>query len=132
MLLPKLISFTAVGLVAAATLLVAQARGPGDAQWQGGRGARRNGPLVQLTRSLDLTPEQRAQVLPIVAQAGPQIRAIRQEARQKVVAVREATMAQVRPILTPEQQQKLDALRQARAKMQEARRELRLAVNRRG
>lgn len=81
--------------------------------------------LEHMTRELELTPEQKAQVGPIVEQTKPQIRAIREEAMQKTRAVMESSMAQIRPLLTAEQQAKLDKLQAAREKMREAREEMR-------
>jgi Spy/CpxP family protein refolding chaperone len=85
-------------------------------------------PLEHLTKALDLTPEQQAKIQPIFDQAKPQIKAARQESRQKVQAIRENTMAQVRPILTPAQQQKFDAMKKAREDMRKAREEMRDAT----
>ncbi|MDQ6625581.1 MAG: hypothetical protein M3Y69_05485 [Verrucomicrobiota bacterium] len=97
----------------------------------GGRGGHGGGmggnPMQHLTKGLDLTPDQQAKVQPIVAQAKPQIQAIHQEAMQKTKAVMENTMAQIRPLLTPQQQQKLDSMKAAREKMREARQEMRAA-----
>ena len=57
---------------------------------------------------MNLTPEQKAKVQPIIDQATPQIENIRREAMQKTKAVMDNAMAQIRPLLTPEQQKKLD------------------------
>ena len=70
-----------------------------------------------LTRALDLTPEQQAKVKAIFDQAKPQIQAIRENIR-----------SQIRPILTPAQQQKFDALKKAREDMRKAREEMRDAM----
>ena len=83
--------------------------------------------MEHLTKGLDLTPDQQAKVQPIVDQAKPQIQAIHQDAMQKTKAVMDNTMAQIRPLLTPQQQQKLDAMKQAHEKMREARQEMRAA-----
>jgi protein CpxP len=84
--------------------------------------------LEHLTKALDLTPEQQAKIKPILEQAKPQIEAARQESKQKMQAVRENTTAQIRPILTPAQQQKFDAIQKAREDMRKARREMREAM----
>jgi len=89
---------------------------------------KRGNPLEHLTKALDLTPEQQAKIQPIFDQAKPQIKAARQESRQKVQQIRENTMAQIRPILTPAQQQKFDALKKAREDMRKAREEMREAM----
>ena len=100
------------------------AEGPGP----GGHGRRGHGmmgnPLEHLTKDLDLTPDQQAKVGPIVDQAKPQIRAIHEEAMQKMRAVMESTTAQIRPLLTPEQQQKLDAMKKAHEDMHKAMEEM--------
>ena len=93
-------------------------------RWHHKRG---NG-VERLTKTLDLTPEQQAQIRPIFEQAKPQLKAARQESREKVRAIRENMMAQIRPILTPAQQQKFDALKKAREDMRKAREEMREAL----
>ena len=75
---------------------------------QGGRGGGRHNPLERTTEQLNLTPEQKAKVQPIVDQVTPQIKEIRREAMQKTKAVMDNAIAQIRPLLTPEQQKKLD------------------------
>ena len=84
--------------------------------------------LEHLTKALDLTPDQQAKVKAIFEQAKPQLQAARQEAKQKVQAVRENIQSQIRPILTPEQQQKFDAFKKAREDMRKAREEMRDAM----
>lgn len=69
--------------------------------------------MERLTKPLNLTPEQQAKVQPLVDQASPQIMAIHREAMQKTKAIMDRTMDQIRPMLTPEQQQKLDSMKQA-------------------
>jgi Spy/CpxP family protein refolding chaperone len=80
--------------------------------------------LEHLTNDLDLTPQQQAQVQPIIDQAKPQLQAIHQEAMQKTRAVMENSAAQIRPLLTAEQQQKFDAIKKAHEEMIAARRNL--------
>ncbi|MDQ6808787.1 MAG: hypothetical protein M3Z64_05100 [Verrucomicrobiota bacterium] len=105
-----------------------QAEGPGGHGHGGGRGGHRMGnPLANLTKELNLTPDQQAKVGPIVDQAKPQIVAIHQEAMQKTKAVMENATAQIRPLLTPEQQTKFDAIRKAHEDMMAARKEMREA-----
>jgi Spy/CpxP family protein refolding chaperone len=85
----------------------------------GGRGWNHGNPMEHLTKKLDLTPDQQTKVQPIVDQAKPQIQAIHQDAMQKTKLVMDSTMDQIRPLLTPEQQQKLDAMKQAHEKMRD-------------
>ena len=80
--------------------------------------------LEQLTKSLDLTPEQQAKVQPILDQARPQIVAIHEDAAAKTKTVITNTVAQIRPLLTPEQQKKLDAQQKAHEDLRNARKEL--------
>ena len=103
-----------------------------DAPGKRGRGAWRNhekgekgNRFEHLSEKLNLTPEQKAKVQPIIEQAKPQIMAIRQEARQKTQAVMDNTMSQIRPMLTAQQQEKLDAMRKARETMRNARKQMR-------
>jgi Spy/CpxP family protein refolding chaperone len=77
-------------------------------QAQGARGGGRGHAVERLTEGLNLTPDQQAKVQPIIDQAQPQIAAIHREAIQKMKAVVESTASQIRPLLTPEQQKKLD------------------------
>lgn len=78
--------------------------------------------LERLSEDLDLSADQKAKVQPIVDQARPQIRAIHEEAKQKAKAMMDNTMTQIRPLLTPAQQQKLDAMQKAHEDMRKARR----------
>lgn len=93
------------------------------------RGWHRHGfGLEHMTKALDLTPEQEAKVKPIVEQTRPQIVAIHQEAMQKAKGVVDNAMSQIRPLLTAEQQKKLDDLKKAHEDMRKAHEELRAAM----
>jgi Spy/CpxP family protein refolding chaperone len=87
---------------------------------RGMHGGKWGNPLERLTKGLDLTPDQEARVQPILDQTKPQMRAIHEEAMQKMRAVMENTTAQIRPLLTPEQQQKFDAMKKAQEDMMQA------------
>jgi len=100
------------------------AKNDGPRRWQQKRG----NPVERLTRALDLTPDQQAKVKAIFEQAKPQIQAAREEGRQKAKAIRENIQSQIRPILTPAQQQKYDAIKKAREDMRKAREEMRDAL----
>jgi Spy/CpxP family protein refolding chaperone len=97
----------------------------------GGPGMHHHGewgnPLEHLTKELNLTPDQQAKVAPIVEQAKPQMQQIHREAMEKARAVMENTTAQIRPLLTAEQQQKLDALKKAHEDMLAAHKEMEAA-----
>jgi protein CpxP len=86
-------------------------------------------PFEKLTEKLDLTDDQKAKVQPIVDQAKPQIEAIHRDAMQKTKTIMDNTMAQIRPLLTPEQQQKLDSMQKEHGDMGHARKEKRDAEN---
>ncbi len=92
--------------------------GPGPNQHHMGN------PLEHLSESLNLTAEQKAKVQPIVDQVKPQIAAIHQEAMEKMKAIMENAGAQIRPLLTPEQQQKFDAMKKAHEDMHKAMQEM--------
>jgi|SRR6516164_144681 Spy/CpxP family protein refolding chaperone len=93
-----------------------------QAQGRHGGGARERG-LERLTEGLNLTADQQAKVQPIIEQAQPQIAAIRREAMQKMKAVADNTASQIRPLLTPEQQKRLDDNLNARQGRMKARNE---------
>jgi Spy/CpxP family protein refolding chaperone len=70
-----------------------------------------------LRRSLDLTPEQEAKVAPIVETTSAKLEAIRLETAERVRVVMEESKKDVAPLLTPEQQKKLDKLESQHRKM---------------
>lgn len=84
--------------------------------------------LQHLTEKLNLTSDQQTKVQPILDAAKPQIAAIHQEAMQKTKAVIDSTTSQIRPLLTPEQQKKFDAIQKAHQDMMNAAKELHDAV----
>jgi Spy/CpxP family protein refolding chaperone len=84
--------------------------------------------LERLTTSLNLTPDQQAKIQPILDQAKPQIAAIHEDAAAKTRTVVTNMLAQIRPLLTPEQQKKLDAQQKAQEDLRIARKELHEAV----
>jgi len=105
----KLITLTALGVLSLGSSAYAQEPETSGQDQQGGRGGGyHRSSLERTTEQLNLTPEQKAKVQPIIDQATPQIANIRREAMQKTKAVVDNAMAQIRPLLTPEQQKKLD------------------------
>jgi Spy/CpxP family protein refolding chaperone len=126
----RLITLTAACAALFATVSMGLAQDPSAKnedrphRWHQKRGDR----FERLSKALDLTPEQQAKIKPIFEQARPQMKAARQESKQKMDAIRENTMAQIRPILTPAQQQKFDAIKKAREDMRKARQEMRDAM----
>jgi Spy/CpxP family protein refolding chaperone len=118
----KLITLTAVCVVSLGTIAIVNAEDSTEAGPEGHRHRemdrhRWGNPLDKLDETLNLTADQKVKVQPIVDQAKPQIQAIHQEAMQKTKAIMDNTMAQIRPLLTPEQQQKLDGMQKAHKKM---------------
>jgi Spy/CpxP family protein refolding chaperone len=107
----KLISLSAIGAFALGSSAFAQTPQPAGQPEQGQRGRHggdRHSSLERTMDELNLTPEQKAKVQPIVDQATPQIESIRRDAMQKIKAITDNAMAQIRPMLTPDQQKTLD------------------------
>ena len=63
-----------------------------------------------LTHTLNLSDAQQTQVKTMVAEVQPQLDAIHQQARQAADAVMKQLNKKIRPLLTPDQQKRLDAL----------------------
>jgi Spy/CpxP family protein refolding chaperone len=63
-----------------------------------------------LRRELELTAEQEKKIAPIVDATSAKLETIRVETAERVRAVMEESKKQVAPLLTPEQQQKLEKL----------------------
>ena len=80
--------------------------------------------LKGMTEKLNLTPDQQTKVQPIIDAAKPQLAAIHQEAMQKAKTVMDNTLSQIRPLLNPDQQKKLDAIQKAHQDMMNAHKEL--------
>jgi len=118
----NLLTLAAVGAIALGGFAIAQAQG-GPGRWHG-----QGLSLEHLTKTLNLTSDQQAKVQPILNQAKPQIIAIHKDAMQKTQAVMASTMSQIRPLLTPEQQTKFDAVQKARQDMRAAQQELHNAM----
>jgi protein CpxP len=126
----RLITLTTACVALLATVSFGQGQDPAskDTEWHSRGHHKRGNPVEHLTKALDLTPEQQAKIQPIFDQAKPQLKAAHQESRQKIKEIRENIHAQIRPILTPAQQQKFDALKKAREDMRKAREEMREAL----
>jgi Spy/CpxP family protein refolding chaperone len=78
------------------------------------------GELRALTAQLNLTPEQREKVRPVVTEEGEQLRVIRldehltpEQRTQKSREVREAYQPKIAAFLTPEQQEKFKKMQEA-------------------
>ena len=70
-----------------------------------------------LRRTLDLTADQEKKIGPIVDATSAKLEAIRVETAERVRLVMEESKKQVAPLLTPEQQKKLDNLESEHRKM---------------
>ena len=121
----NVLTLVTAGAIALGGFIVVQAQaGPGGGgHWHGhGFG------LQRITEKLDLTSDQETKVQPIIEGAKPQIAAIHQDAMQKTKAVMDSTLSQIRPLLTPDQQKKLDDIQKAHQDMMNAHKELRNAM----
>ena len=74
--------------------------------------------LQEIATQLQLTPEQKMQLLPILAAEAPKVRAIKndpslskEQKLQQLKALHDETSPQVKSILTPEQYEKLQEIR---------------------
>src|SRR5204862_6451886 len=72
-----------------------------------------------IAQQLDLTPQQRVKILPILADEGPKVQAIKNDNSlsksqkiQQIRAIHQQTDPQMKAILSPQQYQKLQAIRQ--------------------
>jgi len=115
----NLLAVAAAGAIALGGFIVVQAQ-PGP----GGAGHGHAFGLKGITDKLNLTADQQTKVQPILDAAKPQIAAIHQEAMQKMQTVMSSTLSQIRPLLNPDQQTKLDAIQKAHQDMMNARKEL--------
>ena len=125
----RIITLTTTLGLALASLVYLQAEDPGK------HGPKHDGPdgphhmmmenpLEHLSKDLNLTDDQKAKVQPIIDQTKPQLAAIHKEAMEKMHALLESTGAQIRPLLTPEQQVKYDAMKKAHEDMRKAMEEM--------
>jgi Spy/CpxP family protein refolding chaperone len=121
----NILAVVAAGAIALGGFVIVQAQpGPGGAGCAHGHGFGLHG----ISEKLNLTSDQKTKVQPILDQAKPQIAAIHQEAMQKAKTVIDSTLSQIRPLLTADQQTKLDAIQKAHQDMMNARKELHDAV----
>ena len=75
--------------------------------------------LQAVAQQLDLTPQQKVKILPILADEGPKVEAIKNDNSlskiqkvQRIRAIHQQTDPQMKAILSPAQYQKLQAIRQ--------------------
>jgi Spy/CpxP family protein refolding chaperone len=124
----KIISLTTAAVLSLASLVYLQAKEPGEhgPKPEHGPGPHHEmgNPLEHLSKDLNLTDDQKAKVQPIIDQTKPQMEAIHKEAMEKMHALMESTGAQIRSLLTPEQQTKFDAMKKAQEDMRKAHEEM--------
>jgi Spy/CpxP family protein refolding chaperone len=125
----RIITLTTVVGLALASLVYLQAKEPDQAgpKHEHGPGPHHmmmGNPLDHLTKDLNLTDDQKTKVQPIVDQTKPQMKAIHEEAMKKMQALLEGAGNQIRPLLTPEQQVKFDAMKKAHEDMRKAHEEM--------
>jgi hypothetical protein len=120
----NLLAVLAAGAIALGGFIITQAQadsGPGCAHGH-------SFGLQDLTGKLNLTADQQTKVQPILDATKPQIAAIHQEAMQKTKTVMDGALSQIRPLLTPDQQKKFDAIQKAHQDMMNAAKELHQAT----
>jgi Spy/CpxP family protein refolding chaperone len=121
----NLLTVVAAGAIALGGFVVVQAQ-PGSGGHGGWRG--HGFGLQGITKQLNLTSDQQTKVQPIVDAAKPQIAAIHQEAMQKMKTVMDSSLSQIRSLLNPDQQKKLDDIQKAHQDMMNAHKELHNAM----
>ena len=115
----NILAVVAAGAIALGGFAVVQAQPGAGGGWHG-----RAFGLRGLTKQLNLTSDQQTKVQPILDAAKPQLAAIHQEAMQKAKGVMDSSLSQIRPLLTADQQKKLDAIQKAHEDLMNAHKEL--------
>lgn len=117
----KLIITALAALVVGSTLALTPPSLAGAKKAGAGAGQHAGKRLAKLADALGLTAAQKAQIRPIVTDAARKARAVRQDAglspearKAQLKAIRKDSMRQMAAILTPEQKQKLAAMRHHR------------------
>ena len=118
----NILALVAAGAVALGGFVVMQAQAGGGPGCLGSHGHAFG--MQHLTEKLNLTSDQQTKVQPILDAAKPQLAAIHQEAMQKAKGVIDGSLSQIRPLLTADQQKKLDAIQKAHQDMMNAHKEL--------
>ena len=117
----NLLALVTAGAIALGGFVVVYAQpGPGGAGCAHGHAFG----LGHLTEKLNLTSDQQTKVQPILDAAKPQLAAIHQDAMQKAKTVMDSSLSQIRPLLNPDQQKKLDGIQKAHQDMMNAHKEL--------
>ena len=124
----NLLAVAAAGAIALGGFALVQAQPGSGGPCGAGSGHVHAFGLKGITSKLNLTTDQQAKVQPILDAAKPQIIAIHKEAMQKMQTVMASTVSQIRPLLTSDQQTKLDAIQKAHQDMMNAHKELQNAL----
>jgi Spy/CpxP family protein refolding chaperone len=120
----NLLAVVAAGAIALGGFIITQAQAGSGA----GCGHGHAFGLQGITDKLNLTADQQTKVQPILDATKPQIATIHQEAMQKMKTVMDGALSQIRPLLTPDQQKKFDAIQKAHQDMMNAHKELHQAT----
>ena len=120
----NLLAVVAAGAIALGGFIIVQAQAGSGFECAHGHAFGLQG----ITDKLNLTSEQQTKVQPILDAAKPQIVAIHQDAMQKTQTVIDSTLSQIRPMLTADQQKKLDAVQKAHQDMMNAQKQLHNAL----
>jgi Spy/CpxP family protein refolding chaperone len=110
----KIITLAALATLSLGGIAFAQDQDSDAFQHRGGSHGMHGDMMAKMTESLNLTADQKAKIQPILDEAKPKMEDIRREAMQKMKAVMDDVHSKIRPLLTPEQQQKLDSMKNER------------------
>ena len=126
---PRLITVLLAGTAMVAALSISNAQPSANDGSQKHRHHRwlDAGALEHMTKTLDLTPDQRAKIAPILKQTKTQVETAQEESRRRMKSIRDNSRSQIRPLLTQAQQQKWDAMQKAREDLRKARQAMRAA-----
>jgi Spy/CpxP family protein refolding chaperone len=93
-------------------------------------GEKHGRPLARLVKALNLTEDQKTKIKPILQEEHTQLKALRadttltpEQKKEKMKAIHQDSMAKIRPLLTAEQQQKLDTLKNKMKERREKRKD---------
>ena len=85
--------------------------------------------IEQLPRALNMSSDQQTKIQPIIDQVQPEIIAIRKQAKERIHRAIDRSVSQIRPLLTADQQARLDKVEKARQDLLTAVEKLRVALN---
>ncbi len=117
----KLITLTALTALSLGSVALAQDQDTDGHSRHRGRGGRHHDMMEKMTESLNLTSDQKTKIDPILQEAKPKLEQIHRDAMEKSKAVMDEMKAKIRPLLTPEQQKKMDEMKNDRRANRKAR-----------